>query len=136
MNRRQVLLLVASSVAAQIVHRALGQTTAPSAQGSDPSVVDVGSVDDYAEDGSYDRHRASGVVLVRRSDRLHAFSSRCPHKGCKVRASDDGGFRCPCHGSRFDQDGRVQNGPATSDLAPLKIKLSDASRILVRLPQP
>mgnify|MGYP001347507469 CR=1 FL=1 len=134
MTRRQMLLLAAWGVAAQVVQRVLGQTTAPATQ--DGGVVDVGSADDYPDDGSYDGHRASGVVLVRRSDRLHAFSSRCPHKGCKVRAMDDGGFRCPCHGSRFDQDGRVQNGPATSDLAPLKIKLSDASRILVRLPQP
>ena len=133
MNRRQVLQLVAASAAAQIVDRAFGQSTAPTQDIRTATEVDVGSVDNYADDGSYDQHRAAGVVLTRHNDQLRAFSARCPHKGCKVRAVDDGGFRCPCHGSRFNANGQVQNGPATSDLTPLKIKLGETSHVLVRI---
>ena len=27
---------------------------------------------------------------------------------------------CPCHGSRFDAHGKVLNGPAVADLAPIE----------------
>jgi len=54
---------------------------------------------------------------------LHAFSAVCPHLGCIVQwNADEKSFDCPCHGSRFTCDGKVINGPATSDLKPIPIK--------------
>lgn len=51
---------------------------------------------------------------------LHTFSAVCPHLGCVVQWNgDEKTFDCPCHGSRFSNDGTVINGPATSDLKPL-----------------
>jgi glycine/D-amino acid oxidase-like deaminating enzyme/nitrite reductase/ring-hydroxylating ferredoxin subunit len=50
---------------------------------------------------------------------LHAVSAVCPHLGCHVQwNSDERSWDCPCHGSRFDPDGAVLNGPATRPLAP------------------
>ena len=44
----------------------------------------------------------------------------CTHLGCVVHwNSAERTFDCPCHGSRFDCAGRVINGPANSDLAPI-----------------
>jgi glycine/D-amino acid oxidase-like deaminating enzyme len=43
---------------------------------------------------------------------------RCTHQGCVLR--DDGPtgtWACPCHGSRFELDGRVVQGPARARLA-------------------
>jgi Rieske Fe-S protein len=40
----------------------------------------------------------------------------CPHLGCLVKLSEEGGFICPCHDSRFDAEGQVLNGPATQPL--------------------
>jgi Rieske Fe-S protein len=64
--------------------------------------------------------RAHGKVLaVYRDDtgETHVRSAACTHLGCTVRWNDaERSWDCPCHGSRFDVDGTVLNGPATSPL--------------------
>lgn len=49
---------------------------------------------------------------------LHAVSATCTHMGCTVAFNDaERTWDCPCHGSRFDVDGTVLDGPANSPLA-------------------
>jgi Rieske Fe-S protein len=45
------------------------------------------------------------------------LSSVCTHAGCNVKAIADGTIDCPCHGSKFNLDGTVAQGPATKPLA-------------------
>lgn len=41
---------------------------------------------------------------------------RCPHLGCHMRQNPENGcWECPCHGSRFDAQGHLLNGPAQRD---------------------
>ena len=48
---------------------------------------------------------------------IHAVSAICTHLGCTVGFNrGDRTWDCPCHGSRFDVDGRVIQGPAIEDL--------------------
>jgi glycine/D-amino acid oxidase-like deaminating enzyme/nitrite reductase/ring-hydroxylating ferredoxin subunit len=48
---------------------------------------------------------------------LHAVSLRCTHLGCLLRFNAaEQSWDCPCHGSRFDVDGAVLEGPAVNPL--------------------
>lgn len=48
---------------------------------------------------------------------LHLLNPVCPHMGCNVVWNPaEVSWDCPCHGSRFDIDGTLLNGPALSDL--------------------
>ncbi|MFS8099523.1 FAD-dependent oxidoreductase [Lentzea alba] len=58
----------------------------------------------------------TGVYRDEEGD-LHAVSMRCTHLGCLVRFNAaERSWDCPCHGSRFDVDGEVLEGPATRPL--------------------
>jgi cytochrome b6-f complex iron-sulfur subunit len=48
-------------------------------------------------------------------DGIFAISAVCTHLGCVV-AQDDKGLVCPCHGSRFDVNGKPLSGPAPKGL--------------------
>lgn len=55
-------------------------------------------------------HRTEGGELI-------ALSAVCPHMKCYVKWNGaDGTWDCPCHGSRFDVEGRVIEGPSLEDL--------------------
>lgn len=42
---------------------------------------------------------------------------RCPHMGCALKwNSAEHSWDCPCHGSRFEENGKLINNPATDDL--------------------
>ena len=48
---------------------------------------------------------------------LRPTKPRCPHLGCALQWNEaEHSWDCPCHGSRFDEEGRVLNNPATDDL--------------------
>ncbi len=48
---------------------------------------------------------------------LRPTRPRCPHLGCALHWNDaEHSWDCSCHGSRFDQNGKLLNNPATDDL--------------------
>lgn len=68
------------------------------------------------------------VAAFRDDDgRLRAVSAICTHLGCTVDWNDgERSWDCPCHGSRYDLDGRVICGPATEALTPVTIDTTEA----------
>ncbi len=65
------------------------------------------------------RHEGQRLAVYRDHDgAVHAVSAICTHQGCQVAFNEmERSWDCPCHGSRFDLDGRVLDGPATKPLA-------------------
>ena len=65
------------------------------------------------------------IVVTQPTDGdFKAFSAVCTHQSCLVSQIADGTIDCLCHGSKFsDQDGSVVNGPATSGLSAVTIKV-------------
>lgn len=48
---------------------------------------------------------------------LRPTTPRCPHLGCALHWNErEHSWDCPCHGSRFGQDGKLLNNPATDGL--------------------
>lgn len=48
---------------------------------------------------------------------LRPTKPRCPHLGCALHwNAAEHSWDCPCHGSRFDAEGKLLNNPATDDL--------------------
>ena len=57
---------------------------------------------------------------------IHAVSAVCTHLGCIVAWNDaETSWDCPCHGSRFDSDGSVLQGPAVRPLEPKEVPTGD-----------
>lgn len=53
---------------------------------------------------------------------LHGCSPICTHMGCYVHWNNaEKSWDCPCHGSRFDPDGKVVTGPAITDLKKVEL---------------
>jgi nitrite reductase/ring-hydroxylating ferredoxin subunit len=69
------------------------------------------------------------IVLTQpKAGEFHGFSAVCTHAGCTVGSVSGGTIDCPCHGSKFSiTDGAVVNGPATSPLPPVSVKVQGTS---------
>ncbi len=72
------------------------------------------------------------LFVFNEADGFYAISSVCTHLGCNVKRSTTG-FDCPCHGSRFDQNGRVIRGPAPEPLTWYALSLSAGGDLIVDL---
>ena len=62
--------------------------------------------------------------------RVRCMTAICTHLGCTVNAVETG-FKCPCHGSTYDQDGRNTGGPAPLPLVYYRIFRGASGELLV-----
>ncbi|MCP4568788.1 MAG: ubiquinol-cytochrome c reductase iron-sulfur subunit [FCB group bacterium] len=74
-------------------------------------------------------------IMVRRSESgFEAFSSTCPHLGCKVNWEEENNrFFCPCHRGIFDADGLGIAGPpgdAGQRLATVPVEVDEAGGVV------
>lgn len=90
---------------------------------------EVRSVSDIVPgSGAVMRRGLAKVAVYRAPDgSVREFSANCPHLGGVVCWNPaEKTWDCPAHGSRFDTEGRVLNGPASRDLSPAKAGASAA----------
>lgn len=72
-----------------------------------------------AGEGKVISHNGEKLAAFRDTDnQLHVCSAICTHLACVVHWNEaELSWDCPCHGSRFDREGKVLEGPALLNLA-------------------
>jgi len=90
----------------------------------------IGPPDRYPP-GSSVRLQERNVLVLRDERGFRALSLVCTHLGCITSQEASGEFVCPCHGSRFDPEGRVTKGPAPSRLRYLEVTRAPSGDLLV-----
>ncbi len=98
-------------------------------------VVSIGSSSPIANTGTAALvNFSNGSVLVDHPSTsvYNALSSICTHQGCQITNFDSGSnqFVCPCHGSRFDLNGNVTQGPAGAPLQKFQTTVSGSQLII------
>ncbi len=99
----------------------------------EPSVkFKVGTIENYPP-GSVTLNKEQKVFIVRaREGYLYAVSAVCTHLGCIVNwKPEDGTIACPCHGSKFDREGNVLDGPAPRPLLHFAMTLDEQGQLIV-----
>lgn len=82
----------------------------------------LGKENDYAEVFDPSRSILKPQLLVNSFESaknlLTISKKRCPHLGCALKwNSAECSWDCPCHGSRFSENGKLLDNPANGDLA-------------------
>ena len=73
----------------------------------------------------------AGDKVFFQSKKNEAISLTCTHQGCTVAKQDDGTFVCPCHGAKYDQNGKILKGPAQRNLVSYKIINQEKNRVKI-----
>ena len=74
----------------------------------------------------------SGIYLIHSKEGFFSLSAVCTHLGCLTAWKPELGIiACPCHGSKFKQDGEKIEGPAPKPLPWLKTWVSDEGDLMV-----
>lgn len=93
------------------------------------SVFDLGSADQYPI-GSRTILDKVPALLLHTEEGFKALSLTCTHLGCTVEDKDQE-FHCPCHGSIFNADGSVKNGPADEPLTLFHLEETQEGKLIL-----
>lgn len=95
----------------------------------------VGTPSEFAEGVTFIEARR--LFIARRGNEFYAMSAVCTHLGCTVKpaagaAPGSSEFHCPCHGSRYHEDGVNYAGPAPRPLERYRLEIAaDDGQVLV-----
>lgn len=92
-----------------------------------PVEFDLGDVANFPV-GSRTVRSDIPAVIFNRDGEIVARSLVCTHLGCTV-AESATGFDCPCHGSRYDENGNVLAGPAQKPLKTLRVEILEDGKV-------
>jgi len=101
----------------------------PSVVYEPPSRFPVGPIDQMPEQGVVVL-RERRLYIVRQGSKAFALSAVCTHLGCMTHFDHGRQFLCPCHGSRFDLDGKVLHGPAPRGLRRVKLEIEQGQMVV------
>ena len=76
---------------------------------------------DKNENIVYGKYKNKNIMIYKDGKQEYIVYQHCPHLGCKVLFNEvEQTWDCPCHGSRFDIDGKCISGPSCKDISVLK----------------
>ena len=76
--------------------------------------------------------KSNRIWVVRTPDRMFVIFASCTHLGCTPDwKQGEGKFKCPCHGSGYDPEGRNYEGPAPRPMDRARVELDPEGRIVV-----
>ncbi|WP_330204538.1 Rieske (2Fe-2S) protein [Cyanobacterium sp. Dongsha4] len=99
------------------------------AQETNSSFYELGSLSDLEKNGfllNEDLEIGAVLVILKEDNSLIAIEPTCTHMGCLVEWNkQENLFICPCHNSKFQEDGKVVEGLAISDLPIYQVKVEN-----------
>jgi cytochrome b6-f complex iron-sulfur subunit len=97
-----------------------------------PTIFKIGYPSDYAIGVDTKWQQKYRIWVDRTPDRLFVIYARCTHLGCTPdwKASENK-FKCPCHGSGYDNEGVNFEGPAPRPMDRAHIELAPDGQIVV-----
>jgi cytochrome b6-f complex iron-sulfur subunit len=76
--------------------------------------------------------QAHRIWVIRRPDRMFVVFGKCTHLGCTPNwIESENKFKCPCHGSGYDMEGRNFEGPAPRPMDRAHVELDAEGQIVV-----
>jgi cytochrome b6-f complex iron-sulfur subunit len=130
MNRRTFLNWGTAGIAAlcsgiAVSLAAVVRFLTPSVFYEPPQMFKIGSPADFSFGPPTFLAEEKIFVFRNREKGFAVASAVCTHLGCTVGYfQTDGRFHCPCHGSVFGTDGRVEHGPAPRPLEWFEVTLA------------
>ena len=92
----------------------------------------IGYPSDYNIGVSTKWQQAHRIWVVRDTGGIYVILAKCTHLGCTPDWKEaENKFKCPCHGSGFDNEGVNFEGPAPRPLDRLEVALDAEGRIVV-----
>lgn len=92
----------------------------------------AGSVENYPPDSITFNKEQKVFVMRAQEGYFYALSAVCTHLGCIANwKSEDNVIACPCHGSKFDKEGKVIDGPAPRPLPRFAMILDEQGMLVV-----
>lgn len=98
-------------------------------------IVDLNQAPELKTAGGFKNFQlnATPIVIINSGNNtFKAISLVCTHQACTVAwtaARQD--FECPCHGSRYDSNGKVTQGPAASPLQSFTVEYKGAENTIL-----
>jgi cytochrome b6-f complex iron-sulfur subunit len=92
----------------------------------------AGSPDTYAPDSVTFREQEQVYIVRTKEGGFYAVSAVCTHLGCITQWKEDvRQIQCPCHGSKFEPNGKKIEGPAPRPLEHFAVSLTADGELLV-----
>ncbi len=135
-RRRFIKRLIIGLLSLEVIYIIFSLGKSRDTSNEDTNLFDAGSTNEFENNKTYPFH-SKKFYLSRFSDGgLLAISTKCTHLGCTTNYNNvTQTFNCPCHSSKFTQNGEVMAPPATRALDYYKMEIKN-NRVLVDLSTP